>query len=97
MSSGETKAIVAVFDVPGMTSEQYEQVNKVLEEAGKDSPEGRLHHVASSKPDGWFVVDVWESAELLDRFAQTLMPILQNAGVTLPQPQIYPVHNIIKG
>ncbi len=89
-------AIVAVFDIPGMISGQYDQVIKDLEAAGEGSPKGRLYHVAASKAGGWFVVDVWESADLLDRFAQTLMPILQRNGVTPPQPQICPVHNIIK-
>lgn len=90
-------AIIALFDAPGMTSEQYDQVIKDLEAAGEGSPKGRLYHVASSKAGGWFVIDVWESAELLDRFAKTLIPILQKNGVTPAQPQVYPVHNIIKG
>ena len=90
-------AIAVVFDNPGMTSGQYDQVIKDLEAAGEGSPKGRLYHVVSSKESGSFVVDVWESGELLDRFAQTLMPILQKNGVTPPQPQVYPVHNIIKG
>lgn len=89
--------ITAVFDVPGMTATQYDQVIKDLEAAGAGTPQGRLYHVASSKEGGWFAVDVWESAELLNQFAQTLMPIFQKAGVAPPQPQIYPVHNIIKG
>jgi hypothetical protein len=89
--------VVAVFDVPGMTSAQYDRVIKDLETAGVGSPKGRLYHVASSKEGGWFVVDVWESAELLNQFAQTLMPILQKAGVTPPQPQVYSVHKIIRG
>ena len=89
--------IIAVFDVAGMTAGQYDQVIKDLEAAGEGSPKGRLYHVASSKAAGWFVVDVWESGELLDRFAQTLMPILQKNGVTPPQPQVYPVHIVIKG
>ncbi|MGH7449905.1 MAG: hypothetical protein ACRENG_01020 [bacterium] len=90
-------AITAVFDIPGMTSKQYDQTIKDLEAAGASAPKGRLYHVANSKVGSWFVVDVWESAELLGAFAQTLMPILQKNGVTPPQPQIHPVHNIIKG
>ena len=88
-------AIVVVFDVPGMTAAQYDQVDKELETAGERNPKGRLYHVAFAKAAGWFVVDVWESREALDRFAQSLMPILQKAGVTPTEPQIYPVHNII--
>jgi quercetin dioxygenase-like cupin family protein len=74
-------AITAVFDIPGMTSKQYDQTIKDLEAAGAGAPKGRLYHVANSKAGGWFVVDVWESEELLGAFAQTLMPILQKNGV----------------
>ncbi|MBI3609932.1 MAG: hypothetical protein HY204_04410 [Nitrospirae bacterium] len=41
--------IIAVFDVPGMTSGQYDQAVKDLKAAGAGSPKGRLYHVASSK------------------------------------------------
>ena len=33
--------VVAVFDVPGMTSAQYDQVMSDLEAAGAGSPRGR--------------------------------------------------------
>lgn len=56
-------AIVAVFDIPEMTSEQYDQGLKALADAGFEHPDGRLHHVAAPKDGGWFVVDVWESGE----------------------------------
>ncbi len=90
-------AIAVVFDIPGMTSGQYDQVIKDLQVAGAGSPKGRLYHVAASKAGGWLVVDVWASDELLNQFAQTLMPILAKNGVTPPQPSIHPVHNIIEG
>lgn len=89
-------AILVVFDISGMTSGQYDKVDKELVASGKNKPKGRLYHAAAPKAGGWFVVDVWESREHLDRFAQTLMPVLQKNGVTQPQPQVYPVHNIIE-
>jgi hypothetical protein len=45
----------------------------------------------------WLVIDVWESGEALNQFAQTLMPILQKAGLQANPPKTYPVHNIIPG
>lgn len=89
-------AITVVFQVPGMTSEQYDGVIKDLEAKGLGAPDGRLFHVASPTPEGWFVVDVFESEEKLNKFAESLMPILAAAGVTPPRPTVYPVHNIIK-
>lgn len=88
--------ITVMFDMPGVTSAQYDQVIKDLEAAGEGSPKGRLYHVAYPTEAGWLVVDVWESGELLDRFAQTLVPIMQKAGITPPQPRVYPAYNIIK-
>ena len=88
--------ITAIFNVPGMTAAQYDNVIRELDRAGAGKPKERLHHVASPQPDGWLVVDVWESGEALERFAGTLMPILAKNGVTPPQPAVYPVHNIIR-
>ena len=89
-------AITAVFELPDMTQQRYDQIIKDLESKGFGAPDGRLHHVASASDNGGFVVDVWESEEKLGKFAEVLMPILASNGVTLPQPQIRPVHNIIK-
>jgi hypothetical protein len=90
-------ALVAIFDVPGMTAEQYDQTVRELEKAGLGNPDGRLYHVAASKDGGWFVVDVWESEEKFGKFGESLMPILQGAGVPPAEPKIYPVHNTIGG
>ena len=87
--------ITVLFDMPDVTAAQYDQVIQGLEAVGAGNPQGRLYHVASPKEGGWLVVDVWESDELLNQFAQTLIPIMQKAGVTPPQSQVYPVHNMI--
>jgi hypothetical protein len=87
--------ITVIFDVPGMTAVQYDNVMADLENVGVSAPAGRLYHNAAAKPDGWLVVDVWESPAHLDQFAQTLMPVLAQNGVTPPQPQVYPTHNVI--
>ena len=90
-------SITVVFDIDGMTANQYDQVLVDLEEAGQGKPKGRLHHHAAAKPDGWFVMDVWESPATLDTFAATLIPLLVKNGVNPPQPQIYQTHNTIPG
>lgn len=88
-------AIATVFDIKGMTSQQYDQSVLELEKAGLGNPDGRLYHVAAPKDDGWYVVDIWESEEKLGKFSEALVPILMKAGVAPIPPQIYPVHNII--
>jgi hypothetical protein len=43
------------------------------------------------------VFDVWESQESFQAFGATLVPILAELGVDPGEPQVSPVHNIIKG
>jgi hypothetical protein len=89
--------IIAQFTLPGMTSKQYDQVMKDLAIAGQEQPQARLYHVASDITSGWYVIDIWESAEALNEFAGTLMPILVKNGVTPPTPAVIPVYNIVAG
>jgi hypothetical protein len=79
--------ITAVFQVPGTTAAQYDGIIRDLEKAGEGAPDGRLYHVSSGTLEGWFIVDVWESAEQLGRFADVLMPIVAKNGVTPPPPR----------
>src|SRR5450432_3245595 len=70
-------SILTVFTLSSMNAEKYNRVISDLDAAGQGKPKGRLYHIASRQEDGSFVVtDVWESAELLDEFGKTLMPIL---------------------
>ena len=89
--------ITVLFDVPGMTSDQYDRSIKELEAVNEGAPVGRSYHVAAAKPGGWFVLDVWDSPETLERFAGVLMPILVKLGVTPPTPTVLPTHNVING
>ena len=87
--------ILMVHEVSGGTIAQYDQVIRELEAGGNGNPLGRLSHVAAPTEDGYLVVDAWESQEALDRFAQTLGPLLERAGGPAPPPRVYPVHNAI--
>lgn len=86
--------IIAVFDLAGMTAEQYDQLLSELEASGSNQS-GRVFHAASVKEDGLMAIDVWESPEELKQFGQILIPLLQKVGVTPSSPQIYPVHNMM--
>lgn len=92
--------VVLVFE--GVTQEQYEESVRKL--AGKDRMEspadwpvgGLLAHIPGQGPRGFRVVDVWESREALDAFAEHLMPILREIGVQ-GEPEIYPAHTFVSG
>ena len=85
----------------GITQEQYEEAVRRLTggksrvESPSDWPvEGLLVHAAGQGPQGFRVVDVWESEEACNRFGETLGPILQEIGVTNP-PEMYPAHAFV--
>ncbi len=90
-------SIVAFFEAPGTSQQQYDQVIKELEAQGVGAPDGLLYHVAWDTPQGWRVLDIWESEEKFGKFAEILTPIIADVGAPAAEPQIYPVHNIISG
>jgi len=89
-------AIGLVFDVPGATQAQYEQV---MHEAypGNRPPAGLISHVGGPTDNGWCVVEVWESQEAADRFfTDILARPLQKANVDAGQPRAFQVFNTIE-
>ena len=94
-------AIVAVFQGPGFTRENYEESVRRLT-GGKSrvvSPSdwpvpGLLAHAAGQGKNGFRVVDVWESAEAFQRFGETLVPILKSLGIQ-GEPEVYDAHTFV--
>jgi hypothetical protein len=94
-------AIVAVFQSPSLTQAKYEESVRQLTggrsrlEKPADWPvEGLLVHAAGQGPNGFRVVDVWESEQAFQRFGEKLMPILKTIGVE-GQPEVYPTHTFV--
>jgi hypothetical protein len=82
-------AIGLLFELQGMTREQYDGM---IEQSGLADrlPPGQISHVAGPMEGGWRVIDVWESREHFDRFAEeTLAPLM---GGQAPQPEQFEVH-----
>ena len=81
---------------PKFTQEQYEETVRKLTggksrvESPADFPvEGLLAHIAGQGESTFRVVDVWESEEALNRFAEIVIPILREVGVE-GDPEVYP-------
>jgi len=94
-------AIVAIFKSPTLTQATYEESIRQLSRDGTslESPadwpvEGLLVHVAGEGPDGFRVVDVWESEEALERFGEALKPIMEAIGIE-GEPEVYPAHTVV--
>jgi hypothetical protein len=90
-------ALTVVFEAAGMTKQQYDTVMDELARQGESKPNGRTMHIASEQPGGWLVVEVWDTPEHFHSFAGKLVPVLQGAGVTPPEPRELPTHNVIAG
>jgi len=87
-------AIGVYFPASGMSAEQYGECIKRLNKAGAGHPSGRSYHASFGPKDNLMVFDVWTSQKAFDKFTKTLMPILQELGLT-GQPQIMDVHKVI--
>jgi hypothetical protein len=86
-------AVCLIFEQPGMTEAQYDQVRN--EAAGDGPPPGGLHHIAGPTDNGWYVIELWESQEHFQRFLdQRLSAALQRAGITA-RPRILQVANVM--
>jgi hypothetical protein len=94
--------IVAVFEGPGFTQQNYEEsVRKLTGKNKMTSPsewpvEGLLVHVAGQGPNGFRVVDVWTSEDAFRRFGEKLVPLLRELGIE-GQPETYPAHTVVTG
>jgi hypothetical protein len=92
--------IVAVFEGPGFTQQNYEEsVRKLTGKNKMTSPsewpvEGLLVHVAGQGPKGFRVVDVWASEDAFRRFGETLIPVLREVGIE-GEPEVYPSHTVV--
>ncbi|WP_328869568.1 hypothetical protein OHT76_05305 [Streptomyces sp. NBC_00287] len=95
-------SVVVVFELPGMTQAQYEQSAEKVSgrTGGVTSPSdwpvaGLISHTSAPTPNGWLVVDVWESEEAFRQFGEIILPVLQELGVPDAQPRIYPTHTVV--
>jgi hypothetical protein len=89
------KSVLAQFNIVDFTVQKYDQTIKDLKAAGAGSPSGRHYHVVTLQPVGMLVTDIWDSEEALNKFSETLIPILKKNGVTPARPTLLQVHNII--
>ena len=89
--------LIIHFQPKNMNATTYAEVMRRLDAAGASAPRGRLHHAAYGSPDELRVVDIWDTAENFKAFGATLLPILTSLGVTLPEPVVTPVTNIVRG
>ncbi|HWW63032.1 MAG TPA: hypothetical protein VN181_16780 [Thermoanaerobaculia bacterium] len=87
MARRTTMATIMLMHWPEASEQQYQDVRREVNWEG-DVPAGAKFHVAWFAADGFHVLDVWESREAFESFAQSrLMPGVQKVGVQ-GQPSI---------
>ena len=82
--------IAQIIEMPGAGVHEYEQAWKLIHPQGR-WPEGQLSHIAGPTPEGFRVIDVWESPDAFERFEREVLSPLGFAGA----PRVeFPVHNL---
>ncbi len=79
-------AVAVILDFPGATLEQYDQVIERMgfSKGGVGPPEILFHWITKTE-EGTRVVDVWETREAFERFAEEKIgPITKEVGVPGP-------------
>ena len=91
-------AIAVQMDFAGATLDQYDQVIQLmgLTPMGP-GPAGAISHFVTMTDSGLRVIDVWETQEQFEKFAQEQIgPFSQQVGFSgPPEIQIFPVHNYL--
>lgn len=90
-------AVAVIMDFEGGTLDQYDQVIERMGLQDGISPDNAHFHWVAQTEDGLRVVDVWETREAFDAFAQEQIgPFSAEAGLAEPALTYYDVHNTIK-
>ena len=80
------------FKLDGVTAEQYDQLNAVID-PDSNPPKGLLFHASGPVEGGWGILDFWESRADFDAFAaEVIGPAAAGAGQAVPEIHEFPVH-----
>ena len=89
-------AVAIQMDFQGATADQYDEVCQLMGLTPKGpGPKGAISHFATMTDSGLRVVDVWQTREQFDKFAQEQIgPFSEKVGLPgPPQMQFFEVHN----
>ena len=89
-------SILIRYTPSSLTREQYDRVNEILQENGPEGPPSALHlHVMFGEGSDLRVSEIWESQEAWQQaWDGGLKAALETAGVELPEPDKFPVHEV---
>lgn len=83
---------VVLFEAP-ITRADYDTIMRDVEASGILQNENLLSHAAFERKGMWCVVDVWNSLESFQQFAETVLkPTFQKLNLDVPPPTMLPVY-----
>ncbi len=89
--------VVMMVEIPEGDADFYDAVMEALDWDNSEKPVGFISHLAGPGPNGWTVIDVWESEADFNNFAQSRLgaALAEAAGGVAPpiEPTFFPVHN----
>ena len=86
--------VAVQMDSDGGTLAQYDEICKRMGLTPKGpGPAGAISHFATMTDSGLRVVDVWQSKEQFEKFAQDQIGPFSQVGVGPPNMQFFDVHN----
>src|SRR5262245_19019119 len=95
MGKERTVAVLATTIVPGINQQMYDGMVSQVGVAMRSAP-GLIGHLAGPVAEGWRVDEVWESQATAETFYRdTIAPMLEQAGGTMPPTQFRPIHNVV--
>ena len=87
-------AVAVLMNFEGGDNDAYDRVIQKMGLSDGTPPDGAHYHVAGEVDGGYRVVDVWESAERFQQFAEEQIgPFSQEEGFPPPEVSIWEVHN----
>jgi hypothetical protein len=89
-------SIVVRHQPRGLTREKYDEVSRRMESAGNWPPDGMDMHVMFGTEGEMRVSEIWDSEEQFRAFADRLMPVLDEVGVSYSEPEVFEVHELQK-
>jgi len=88
-------SVLVISEVSAGTAEQ----DRALVEALKlesDPPAGLLARLGGPTQTGWRIAGLWESREAFDSyFHSRVTPARQQAGLSIPEPEFWPIESVI--
>ncbi|MDX6626733.1 MAG: hypothetical protein QOE56_1722 [Solirubrobacterales bacterium] len=89
-------SVLIRFAPASLTAAQYDESIRKLEAAGDFPPDGLDYHLCFGSEGSLRVSEIWDSKEQLEAFGERLMPVLAEVGIEPGEPEVMPVHNVIK-